>query len=768
MNKVRSTIQGMIFTAFFLMLSNSAHAVFQAGVHWGTGFSGGMNGCMADTKAYGRLNSDQKEAVASQELAKAEVAGLKRDIRAMEKELKEKKKKSVIAALFESDAFKDVIESRAKTRAIQEVEIGPDGEFLGADVEGKEFDLSQYGEGYGKCRFADNPDLTEAIGVFTSANFSKTDDGGLKFNSSSNLTNSVVVECLNVAVFGDDKSKHKFSSLTSGYVIPKENFKKAKSCVSKKSEGLSEIPSYVNPELYVNSCDENNGLDFKVICEEAEFELEIEEHKNWSKADCQEELREYFEELSDLEYFRTIREQFTDKRDGYLAKAKDALEDSIKDSEGDVCIDCATQGYARSQEGPSTTDVVIGALAGLTGQYLGLRAYKSAQNKAIDAAAQLGHTMNPTPNFNLYSGLGLSAISAISGIASGAYLCAGAGPYGGVHGMNNPYAMQMAMMGQGGAFGYPFGQAMGNPMMGMYMPGGFGQMGPMGLHTPWHMMGNMNPALMGIMNPYASMMGPMSQFNPMAALGPFGMMGMPGAHMGMQGSFNPYGMMSPYAMMSPFGGLSATAGMGPFAMNPWQMMNPGLLGGAGGMGGLMSCIQAPCPGQMFNPYGMGMGTGGIGGFGGLGGLGGIGGVGGIGGLGAGGIQQQQQWLQMQMQMLQQQQQQQMAYYQQVQQDTQRRMAAAQQLTQLQQQMQQLNMQAAQIASQAGVGGIGGIGGIGGVGGVGVGIGFPNIIGGGGFGFGVGAGFGGGMQYGFPYGLGQFSPNTPTSPRGNGR
>ena len=402
-------------------------------------------------------------------------------------------------------------------------------------------------------------------------------------------------------------------------------------------------------------------------------------------------------------------------------------------SEGDVCIGCIESGYyTRRDREDSFWPSVIGAGAGLLGQYLGLRAYKGREDRAAEMAARLGHTYRPTPNFNLYAGLGLSSVATIGGFLNGSYMCGGDGMmHGGFYGMNNPLAMQMMMMGQPGAFGYNFGNPMMNPMGGMFMGGG---MGPMGLHTPFHMMGQMHPAMMAGFGPYASMgMGGNAFMNPMLGLG---ILGGGGLHAGI----GPGGMFSPYAMNSPFGPMSAFAGMGPLANTPWNMMNPGIFGSGGG---IMSCIQPPCPGQLFDPFGMGGGI-----------------------MGGGMMGMNPQALQMQTQMLQQQMQQQMAFLQQAQVQAQQRMQAAQQLTQLEQQMLQLGQQRNQLAAQAGVGGIigGGFPGFGG----GFGAGF-----GGGFGAGIGAGFGvqgvlpfvNGFMTGFPFTgsgvVGEFSNNTPS-------
>ncbi|MFK8137663.1 MAG: hypothetical protein AB8E15_04800 [Bdellovibrionales bacterium] len=416
------------------------------------------------------------------------------------------------------------------------------------------------------------------------------------------------------------------------------------------------------------------------------------------------------------------------------------------DTEGEICLECLEDLRYQKSQSPSKGEMLFGSALGLLGQYWGIRAYDKAIDRSANAAADLGLTYNPPNTAWAYAGAGLNAVAGLSGIATGSYVCQGAGAYGGQMGMNNPYMAQQHMMGQGGAFGYPWGAQMGSPHMGMYMPGQWGMNGPMGMQMPFHMQGQMSPFSMAMNNPYAAMMGPQAAFNPMAQLGPLGMMGM----LGGQGSFNPnamfspYGAMGPYAMQSPFGSLSAHAGFGPFAGNPAAMFN-GQFGGQ--FPGLMSCFQAPCPGQMFGGPQLG------GQFGGQFGSP----FGGVGGLGGG--QFNTQYLQQQQQQMQQQLQQQQAYYQQLQQQAQQRQQATQQLANLQQQMSQLQSQASQLYGQA-YGGSGGQ--FGGQFGTGLG----------GFGAGLGGNFnlnlGGSALWGqFPYqwGPGNFSPNMPTNSSG---
>lgn len=717
MNKVRTTIQGMILTFSMLMLANSA----QAQSYWGSGFSGGMQGCMADTKAYSKLGKKEKKVAESLGDAQTQLELI--EDKADRAEDKRIDAKDDLKALFKGNSdtanmMMDIVSKRLEGLSLEnKVEINDNGEL--------KIPKNLKDSAVKSCKsYVDGKHVTALEDLETKLEgSSEGDQNGNIVYTLPKLVKSDLDNIGNIL-----NSGHRDQILAaSEKTISEADWNKISGWVSEARSGYTDLPEGYSKGRWKKSCT-SDGLKFGQVC--SYFKSKINKD-NGDVSDCEGNLEKYYNAVLEEKAYKKLNEDLEKK----YARAYDRFEDRIEDLEGDYCEDCAIEGYMRGEEGPSTGQVMIGALAGLAGQYLGLRAYRSAQRDAIDTAAQLGHTMRPIPSFNMYAGLGLSAVSAISGLASGAYRCAGSDMYGGVHGMNNPYAMQMAMMGRGGAFGYPFGMNMMNPMMGMYMPGNFGMMGPMGMHTPFHMMGQMNPALMMGMNPYASMMGPMAQFNPMAMLGPLGMMGMPGAQFGMQGAFNPYGMMSPYGMMNPFGGLSAMAGMGPFSMNPYQMMNPALM--ANMNPSMMMCIQAPCPGQLFNPMAMGMNT----------------------GLQFGPgmqnpmfMQQNQQAMQMQMQMLQQQQQQQMAYYQQLQAQQQRQMQATQQLTQLQQQIQQLNMQAAQISSQAGIGG--------GVYGGGL-MGLPSLYGGGGISF--GANFGGGFNWGgFPYGVGQFSPNAPVT------
>lgn len=751
MNKVRTVIQGLIFSSILLLATQHLHAFgMQANAYWGTGFSGGMQGCMGDYDAYGDAAKEIQTATRSRVAAKDAYYDIKAEIKKLKKKKKEfdgsRAKNSAIAAIKNKQNLLDVLSSRAKqVGVIQGFSVDENGIIdgtvgLDGDEDRSKFDEDSVLGGFDKCPSGKPEDAVKIAAldlsrsIFTQGDYDAASNGYKYSYNESTAENPIIERCT--------------ESYDSAKTYNATDFETFNSCINREVGDRADlggpVPGNLDAEgshFYKNSCDKDKGIDPTKFCQMAQKVDSITSDEDWDSSDCADDVDNYMDVLARLSFLEDLKDKLGGKngKGGLIADSADRIEEMKEDAEGDVCVSCLERGYETDRDGPSTTQTIIGALAGLTGQYLGLRAYKSAQSRAIDTAAQLGHTMRPIPNFNLYSGLGLSAISAISGLASGAYMCSGTGPYGGVNGMNNPYAMQMAMMGRGGAFGYPWGQNMSNPFMGMYMPGGFGQMGPMGLGTPFHMMGQMNPMMMG-MGPYQSMMGPSAMFNPMAGLGMLGMMGMPGANFGIQGSFNPYGTMSPYAMMSPFGAGSAYAGLGAMAGNPWQMMNPSLMGN---MGGLMSCIQAPCGGQLYNPFGMGVnGQMGLG----------------LGAGGLGNVQGQQQMLQMQMQMLQQQQQQQMAYYQQVQQQTQRRMQAAQQLTQLQQQMQQLNMQASQIASQ--VGGLGSTGvGIGT--GIGTGIGIPGL----GLGLGVNLGIGGygnsSMLWGgYPYGLGQFSPNSP--------
>ncbi|MAF92806.1 MAG: hypothetical protein CL674_16165 [Bdellovibrionaceae bacterium] len=721
-------IQGLIFLSIVVAFSVNANAQMYGNM-WGTGFSPGMQGCMAETEAFDRYG----------------------DI--------------------------DEVEEYNHLRAVLDQARDEKDKFNGATDDALEF-LEDYeepaNENAAEKRFKKYLNFLKDRGSSLKYSFDpKVDDDGdievdLNYKAKAPECDSYVLSSqlrmVNEIIEMADTSK-KLETITAIQQQPVFGLGAKFSVIANESD-TAKLERFDNWAGQLRGLSEEYNQDdlagLKKLCKDDDSSVLIDKDEfcrvknsivsGTNYDNCKDDVEEYFESVGkeeSLENFIDVTKKRIDRAKKY---AKRAIDDA--EIEGDWCADCAYSGYRQKEDRDSLlTRSIIGAGAGLLGQYLGLRAYKSVQNNAIDMAARAGHTYTPIPNFNLYSGLGLSAIGTISGLVNGSYMCGGGAMgsmggltgmggmgFGGVYGMNNPYAMQMAMMGQGGAFGYPFGQNMMSPMGGMY----YGGMGPFGVQTPFHMMGQMGGAMGAAFGPYASMYGPYAQMSPMLGLGISGMAGMPGANLGLMGGMNPYGMYSPYAMMSPFGGLSAYAGMGSMAGNPWNMMTPGMFGSGNG---IMSCIQAPCQGNLFNPYGMG----------GLGGLGGLGGIGGIGG--------NSQQLQLQMQMLQQQQQQQMAYYQQLQQQTQQRMQAAQQLTQLQTQMAQLNQQAAQLASQAGIGG-----GIGGGIGIGGGFGIPSIYGSGSLGIGLGLGGLGGSLYGgfstgWPYtgyGIGQISPNVPSS------
>ncbi|MEC9282256.1 MAG: hypothetical protein VX642_06060 [Bdellovibrionota bacterium] len=715
-------IQGLIFLSIAVAFSANANAQMY-GSMWGTGFSPGMQGCMADTEAYDKYGDIKEVKVYNKARLQLEIA--ENELRKVEDKASDQLER--VGRLRDSDGENDAKRKRwDKLEAFLEfrgdqvyhkidvkVKKNGDGGKLTHEAEVKE--CAAYVSKNEKDEIEKSIKALKALsagaswptGIFTNTESASRGTSGYEaFQPDSALD-------LDVQIANYETWAGKFIQLPDGV-------------------------SY-NDIKDVCSDDPDKLVDAKKFCD-AKREVSAANANKYKS--CEKYVKDYVEVAGLQDHIEQFIEVTETDVEYYEEEAQDAISDA--EIEGKWCADCAYSGYRQKEDRDSLlTRSIIGAGAGLLGQYLGLRAYKSVQNNAINMAAKAGHTMQPVPNFNLYSGLGLSAIGTISGLVNGSYMCGGGTMgamggltgmggmgFGGVYGMNNPYAMQMAMMGQGGAFGYPFGQNMMSPMGGMY----YGGMGPMGVQTPFHMMGQMNPAMMSAYGPYASMYGPYAQTSPMLGLGMTGMAGMPGANLGLTGGMNPYGMYSPYAMMSPFGGLSAYAGMGGLASNPWNMMQPGMFNTGGG---IMSCIQAPCQGNLFNPYGMS-------GFGNIG----------------GGSQQ----LQLQMQMLQQQQQQQMAYYQQLQQQTQQRMQAAQQLTQLQSQMAQLNQQAAQLASQAGIGGGIGVG-------VGGGLGIPSIYGSGslGIGLGLGGSLGGSLYGGFStgwpytgYGLGQISPNVPST------
>ncbi|MEE6250622.1 MAG: hypothetical protein VX583_09475 [Bdellovibrionota bacterium] len=723
-------IQGLIFLSIVVAFSVNANAQMYGNM-WGTGFSPGMQGCMAETEAFDKYGDIKEVEVYNEARLQLEIA--ENELRKVEDKASDQLER--VRRLRDSNNGEN--DTARKKWDKLEAFLEFRGDQVSHDVNVK---VKKNGDG-GK--------LTHEASVKKCAAYVSKEEKEQMNNAIASL--KLATAWTRPSVIRTESAARGTSGYEAFQVDPKDSFDVQLAKYESWAGKFIQLPDGVSYNDIKDVCvdDPEKLVDAKKFCD---VKREVSSANAGKYKSCEKYVKEYVEVagLQDsIEQFIEVTETDVEY---YEEEAQDAISDA--EIEGRWCADCAYSGYRQQEDRDSLlTRSIIGAGAGLLGQYLGLRAYKSVQNNAIDMAARAGHTYTPIPNFNLYSGLGLSAIGTISGLVNGSYMCGGGAMgsmggltgmggmgFGGVSGMNNPYAMQMAMMGQGGAFGYPFGQNMMSPMGGMY----YGGMGPFGVQTPFHMMGQMGGAMGAAFGPYASMYGPYAQMSPMLGLGISGMAGMPGANLGLMGGMNPYGMYSPYAMMSPFGGLSAYAGMGSMAGNPWNMMTPGMFGSGNG---IMSCIQAPCQGNLFNPYGMG----------GLGGLGGLGGIGGIGG--------NSQQLQLQMQMLQQQQQQQMAYYQQLQQQTQQRMQAAQQLTQLQTQMAQLNQQAAQLASQAGIGG-----GIGGGIGIGGGFGIPSIYGSGSLGIGLGLGGLGGSLYGgfstgWPYtgyGIGQISPNVPSS------
>lgn len=713
-------IQGLIFLSITVAFSANANAQMYANM-WGSGFSPGMQGCMADTNAYDKYG-DIKEVEAYNEVRlQLEIA--ENELEKIDDKAEDELERVLRLRDSNNDEDPDAIAKWDKLEAF----IAFRGDQVGHEIEVK---IKSNGSGGTLKHEAEVKKCASYVSSAEKERMTET----LRNLRESGAWNNPMIRTASA------------SRGTAGYEAFVRDTDDSEVLAARYETWMGkfvQLPDGVEYNDIKDVCDDDPDklVDARKFCDVKRSVASSNSNKYKS---CEKYVKKYVEVAG----LQDSIEQFIDTAKDDVEYALDEAETAISDAEieGKWCPECAYSGYRQQEDNDSLlTRSIIGAGAGLLGQYLGLRAYKSVQNNAITQAAKAGHTMRPIPNFNLYSGLGLSAIGTISGLVNGSYMCGGSAMagmsgmggmgYGGIHGMNNPYAMQMAMMGQGGAFGYPFGQNMMNPMGGMY----YGGMGPMGMQTPFHMMGQMNPAMMAAYGPYASMTGPYAQMSPMLGLGMAGMAGMPGANLGLTGGMNPYGMYSPYAMMSPFGGVSAYAGMGAMAGNPWNMMTPGMFGSGNG---IMSCIQAPCQGNLFNPYG-------------------INGMGNIGG--------NTQQLQMQIQMLQQQQQQQMAYYQQLQQQTQQRMQAAQQLTQLQSQMAQLNQQAAQLASQAGIGG--GVGGGVGIGvGVGGGLGIPSIYGSGSLGLGLGLGGAlggslyGGFSTGWPYtgGIGQISPNVPST------
>ncbi|WP_413585328.1 hypothetical protein [Bdellovibrio sp. HCB274] len=297
--------------------------------------------------------------------------------------------------------------------------------------------------------------------------------------------------------------------------------------------------------------------------------------------------------------------------DRSIEYAKDDLKDARKDAlqarqdaqrgttEAGICTtgDCATTGNGYRYVKPQTdwTSVIANVGMGILGMYMG----KQANEYSVDAAANLGYPMNPTPYWMggmpymatgltqaFAGGSGVYGAQMSSGIGAGGFGCYGQnggpygmyGPYGGANGTGmwgNPYAMGMMN---------PYAQMGG----GIYAPG----MGPWGVAGPWGMG----------MGPYAN--GGASFVNGIANgfMGsyPGGMMGsmMGGNMMGnMMGTYMGGGMAYPGAMIGGMASGGMYMGAYPGAMMGSMMGN--MMGGMMGsyMGGMYSGGMA-YPGAM--------------------------------------------------------------------------------------------------------------------------------------------------------------------------
>ena len=338
---------------------------------------------------------------------------------------------------------------------------------------------------------------------------------------------------------------------------------------------------------------------------------------------CKEALKDLEKVLSKIKRIDTNIEKLEED----LEVLDEKLDFGDETEANGLCFECLDE--VRALDRPSDGQVLGSALSVLAGGALSYYGYRSGKQSAIatnNLRIQQGYSPLGTAG-PAWSGasLGLPFISqGIYGLAGansqfGSYACNN-GSFGGPGGYH-PFAGQMyGNMGMPN-MGMGMGMPMGGPFMGAGLYGNVAGMGnPFGAGLGAGIYGGM-----GMGGPFGGMGGPFGGPGAMGGIyggiggmgGPFGGMGGPFGGPGAMGGI--YGGIG--GMGGPFGGMGGPFG-GPGAMG-------GIYGGIGGMGGPF--------GGMGGPFG---GPGAMGGlYGGIGGMGGpFGGMGGpFGGPGAGGI-----------------------------------------------------------------------------------------------------------------------------------